>query len=288
MTTQIVIHILPQEIDWFEWQSKQLKIGSPYITTNVVIDATLNLNLVDWANSKIPKEYFIEKFLQIEKNFDWAETIFDVDDSMRCLGIDDKRRSSIRNYNPDNFIYLDCDMIFKPETLALLISAASSIDNEYYIISPQVTKLWDNSWDVLSNEFYKNEMYGFQEKIDPYSILLESYGDVILKPIDVFKFGGGWINMLSNKLLKMTDIPDSFGPYGIDDTYVMYCCQIMKSKSMNVKQYVLENVVVAENLKYRYQPYTNLLKLIDKKDEFRSNAESKFNEEIVNFIKKNK
>jgi hypothetical protein len=24
MTTQIVIHLLPQEIDWFEWQIKQL------------------------------------------------------------------------------------------------------------------------------------------------------------------------------------------------------------------------------------------------------------------------
>jgi hypothetical protein len=36
MTTQIVVHLLPHEIDWFEWQSKQFKIGSSYINTNII------------------------------------------------------------------------------------------------------------------------------------------------------------------------------------------------------------------------------------------------------------
>ena len=62
MTTQIVVHLLPHEIDWFEWQSKQLKIGSYYIEDKVIIDVTLNLNLVDWEKSQLPKKYFIDKF----------------------------------------------------------------------------------------------------------------------------------------------------------------------------------------------------------------------------------
>jgi len=37
MTTQIVIHLLPHEIDWFEWQSKQLKAGSIYIEDKVIV-----------------------------------------------------------------------------------------------------------------------------------------------------------------------------------------------------------------------------------------------------------
>ena len=50
MKTQIVVHLLPHELDYFEWQTKQFKIGSDYIDKNdkVIIDVTLNLNLVNW------------------------------------------------------------------------------------------------------------------------------------------------------------------------------------------------------------------------------------------------
>ena len=286
MVTQIVIHLLPHEIDWFEWQSKQLKIGSYYIEDKVIIDVTLNLNLVDWEKSKLPKKYFIDKFNQIKQYFDWCEIIFDIDENNKCLGIDDKRRNSIRQYNPDNFVYLDCDIVFKPETLALLINGAKQIKDEYYIISPQTPKLWDITWDVLVNKSYQNEQYGFEKIIDPYSILTQDYGDILLSPINTFKFGGGWFNLLSTKLLQLTDIPDSFGPYGIDDTYVMYCCEIMKQKQIKLQQYVINNLVVAENYKYRNNPYMIYLDIINKKDEYRAQAESNFNIELNNFNKR--
>jgi len=286
MTTQIIIHLMPHEIDWFEWQSKQLKAGSCYIEDKVVIDVTLNLNLVDWKNSQIPKQYFIDKFHQIKQLFDWCEIIFEVNDNNTCLGIDDKRRNSIRKYNPDNFVYLDCDLIFKPETLALLISSAKTINDDYYIISPQTPKLWDYTWDVLVNNIYLNQQYGFEKTIDSYSILNTDYGEISLSPINVFKFGGGWFNLISAKLLKFTNIPDSFGPYGIDDTYVMYCCDIMRQKQLNPQQYVVNNLVVAENYKYRDNPYSQYLKIINKKDEYRTQAENNFGIELSNFNNK--
>lgn len=286
MTTQIVIHLLPHEIDWFEWQAKQLKIGSLYIEDKVLIDVTLNLNLINWEDSQIPKQYFIDKFHQILKYFDWCDTIIDVNENNSCLGIDDKRRTSIRNSSSDNIVYLDCDIIFKPETLALLIDGAKCLKEDYYIISPQIPKLWDFTWDVLVNGVYSNQHYGFEKTIDPYSILNSDYGDVLLSPINVFKFGGGWFNLLSTKLLKLTDIPDSFGPYGIDDTYVMYCCDIMKQKGYQVQQYVLNNLVVAENYKYRFSPYSQYLKIINKKDEFRIKAENNFQIELNKFYNK--
>jgi len=286
MTTQIIIHLMPHEIDWFEWQSKQLKAGSCYIEDKVVIDVTLNLNLVDWKNSQIPKQYFIDKFHQIKQLFDWCEIIFEANDNNTCLGIDDKRRNSIRKYNPDNFVYLDCDLIFKPETLALLISSAKTINDDYYIISPQTPKLWDYTWDVLVNNIYLNQQYGFEKTIDSYSILNTDYGEISLSPINVFKFGGGWFNLISAKLLKFTNIPDSFGPYGIDDTYVMYCCDIMRQKQLNPQQYVVNNLVVAENYKYRDNPYSQYLKIINKKDEYRTQAENNFGIELSNFNNK--
>jgi hypothetical protein len=283
MTTQIIVHLLPHEIDWFEWQAKQLKIGSVYIEDKVIIDITLNLNLVDWGKSHIPKQYFIDKFNQIKQYFDWCQTIFEINQDNTCLGIDDKRRSSIRKYTPDNFVYLDSDIIFKSETLALLINGAKQIDNKYYIISPQIPKLWDRTWDILANEKYINEQYGYEKQIDPYSILTTDYGDISLTPINVFKFGGGWFNLISSELLKFTDIPDSFGPYGIDDTYVMYCCDIMKQKGKYAQQYIVNNLVIAENYKWRNNPYFQYLEIIDKKDEYRKQAEDNFQIELNKF-----
>lgn len=286
MITQIIVHLLPHEIDWFEWQAKQLKIGSCYIEDKIIVDVTLNLNLINWNNSQLPKQYFINKFNQIKQLFDWCETIFEIDENNKCLGIDDKRRNSIRKYNPDNFIYLDCDVIFKPETLALLINSAKTVNDDYYIISPQIPKLWDSTWDTIVNKVYLNEQYGFEKIMDPYSILNTDYGDIFLSSINTFKFGGGWFNLLSAKLLKLTDIPDSFGPYGVDDTYVMICCDMMKQKGYQVQQYILEGIVVAENIKYRWNSYQDYLYLINKQDEFRKQAENNLNIELQKFINK--
>ena len=232
MTTQIVVHLLPHEIDWFEWQTKQFKLGSTHVDSNIIIDVTLNLNLVDWSKSQMPKQYYIDKFNYIQTLWDWAETKFDVNEDGTCLGCDDKRRTSIRATEADNILYLDSDLIFKPETLSYMVSAASVVEDEYYIISPQTVRMWDSSWDVITNKEYLNVPANMETYYanDPFEIIAKDIYDIELKKIDEFKFGGGWFNLLSTKLLKLTDIPDSFGPYGIDDLYVMICCNIMKQK----------------------------------------------------------
>lgn len=287
MITQIVIHLLPYELDHFEWQSKQFKLGSNFLSSDdkIIIDATLNLNLVDWNQSQLSKQFFIDKFNQIKALWDWAETKFIVDENNKCLGCDDKRRESIRTSAADNILYLDSDIIFKPESLSYIINGARALDNEYYIISPQIYKLWDDSWDSLVNDNFKH-LKASQDylTIDPYKIISYGSDDVNIETIPEFKFGGGWFNLISTKLLKLTDIPDSFGPYGIDDLYVMICCDIMKQKNYNVQQYILNGIIVAENLKYRQDPYKNLLYLINKQSEFRAQAENNLQIEINKFI----
>jgi hypothetical protein len=286
MITQIVIHLLPHEIDWFEWQSKQFKLGSYYIQDKVIIDVTLNLNLIDWNQSQLPKQFFIDKFNQIKLLWDWAETQFIIDENNKCLGCDDKRRESIRSTIADNILYLDSDLLFKPELLNYIIESAKLINHDYYIISPQTVKMWDNSWDIITNKNYINNPANMETYYanDPFKIISNNFEDLNLTPINQFKFGGGWFNLLSTKLLKLTDIPDSFGPYGIDDLYVMVCCNIMKQKGYDVQQYVLENAVAIENFKYRWNPYKEYLYSISKQDEFRKLAEDNLNLEIQNFI----
>ncbi len=290
MITQIVIHLLPHEIDWFEWQIKQLKQGSYSLEKddNVIIDVTLNLNLIDWSQSQLPKQFFIDKFKQIEQLCDWCQTQFIVDQENKCLGCDDKRREAIRSTQSDNILYLDCDLIFEPGLLWYMIGAAKLIENEYYIISPQTVRMWDSSWDALVNQKYLNTPANMETYYnnDPFKVITDPQSDLNLKPIDQFKFGGGWFNLLSTKLLQLTDMPDSFGPYGVDDTYVMICCEIMKQKGYNIQQYVLENTIVTENFKYRWNPYKDYLSLIDKQSEFRQMAEFNLSKEIQNFISK--
>lgn len=285
MTTQIVVHLLPHEIDWFEWQSKQFKLGSKNVISDIIIDVTLNLNLIDWEKSSIPKKFYTDKFECIKSLWDWAETKFDVNEDGSCLGCDDKRRSSIRESKSDNILYLDSDVIFHTETLTYLVYAAKNVTEDYYIISPQTVRMWDSTWDVLTNSKYLSQPANMETYYsnDPFEVIASNLDEISLKKIDVFKFGGGWCNLISTKLLKLTDIPDSFGPYGIDDLYVMKCCDIMKHRGINVNQYVLDGLVVIENFKYRKNIHKDFLYLIDRQTEFRQVAESSLHMELNNF-----
>lgn len=274
---------MPYEIDWFDWQSKQLKQCSHYLQEddNIILDVTLNLNFVDWNNSNLPKEYFINKFNKILKDqFDWCSVISDINEDKSCNGVADKRRHSIQTHDVDQFIYLDCDIIFPPYTLKLLLDASKQVTSEYYIISPQIPKLWDESWDVLMNKEYKNFIWDGKTFIDPYTVITTSYGDPILTPINTFKLGGGWFNLISANLLKTIGIPDSLGPYGPDDTFLMYGCHFMKESKIDVQQYIIENLVVTENLKYNTNIYTDLIVNTNDRMSFRADSEKHFHIEI--------
>lgn len=290
MTTQIVIHLLPQEIDWFEWQIKQLKQGSYYLEhdDNIIIDVTLNLNLVNWETSQLPKQFFIDKLYQIEKLCDWCDTKFDVDEENKCLGCNDKRRDSINSSSSDNILYLDSDLFFTPELLKYIIDAAKIIENEYYVISPQTVRIWDNSWDIITNTKYLSTPANMDiyYNNDPFKVIHNNSESVSVTPISKFKFAGGWFNLFSTKLLKLINIPISLGPYGVDDTYVMVCCSILNQHKYSVQQFILEGTTVIENFKYRCNPYKNFLSLIDKAVTFRTEAQNNLSKEIEIFYKK--
>lgn len=287
-SSHIVIHLLPQEIDWFEWQIKQLKLGSFYLSKNdkILIDVTLNLNLINWENSKLPKEFFIDKFKQIEKLCDWCETSFMIDEHNIILGCNDKRRHSIRNSSYNNIIFLDPDIIFTPEILKYLINASKILHDKYYIITPQTTQLWDNSWDDIVNNSHKHLNYEELEdrRYDSFLIYWDNYEDEInLKSKENFKFGGGWFNLFSANLLKFIDIPESLKGYGEDDLFLMVGCELLNEKKYDIKQYVLENSLISENVKYRFNPYNNFLHFNNIGVEFKENSKKNLHSEVLKF-----
>ena len=154
--------------------------------------------------------------------------------------------------------------------------------NLYYIITPQITPMWDNSWDPIVNNEFKNDGIHFQSR-DPYKHFQCLSNDVMIKPIDGFKFGGGWATVISTQLAKKIGIPESLGHYGLEDTFIMYCSYMMQQKGLGVTQYVLENEIIVEDHLYRFNPYKEFLTVINKQEEFKKIAHESFQKELIKF-----
>jgi hypothetical protein len=179
-------------------------------------------------------------------------------------------------------------LFFTPQLLKYTIEASKLIEHDYYIISPQTVRMWDTSWDIITNKKYFTLPPNLDTYYsnDPFQTISISSEEIIVSPIERFKFAGGWFNLLSSKLLKFTDIPDSLGSYGVDDTYVMVCCDIMKQKGYKIQQYVLEGTTIIENFKYRLDPYKEYLTLTHQPREYQKIAENNLNLELQKFANK--
>ena len=294
---QIILHCLPREIDEVERICNHLQRSSHFLQNNdkVILDFTLNVSdvLTDWDKSKLPKDFFIEKWKMIEQRSDWThKNIFEINTDETCLGCNDKRRNSIRQYSDDvtHFMYLDTDVHFSIYNLSYIFRAIEQIKNEYCIISSQLLRLWDDGWDIISNDRFIP--MGYDSKIwlkfDPFGIdseVLNHSDNLSLKEIPYIKFGGGWFNVFSSNLLKLIDVPDSLSSYGLDDTFVEEGCRMMQQKGYDIKQYTLDNMLVCENRKYRnLNPYVNFITDKTNSDEFkqhyRDNANKYYPEEL--------
>lgn len=304
-TIQIVIHCLPREIDQLERVLNSLYESYCFVENEakLTLDITLNLNdtFTDWDKSTLKKDYFENKFRILQNIHSWADCKFEIDSNKKCLGINDKRRSSINNdFDCDYILYLDLDLFFPKYIFIPIVQLLNQLDtNSYIIVSPQLVKLWDSSWDILVNEKFSKEDYGYFEHFDPYTVNKIAYdnlveGKVGVKQLPSIKFGGGWFNLFSKKLLKFINIPDSLGPYGLDDTFIMMGANIMRDKGIDVQQYCLQGIVCAENIKYsiyNFNPYSNLIhdySFLEKgrkfKQKFRENANQNFQIELNKFL----
>lgn len=293
----ISIFVLPSEIDNLQTTLYNLRRNYAVMSGHEFgFDITLCLSdtLTDWEFS-LPKSYFEDKFNQMtEKLCDWAtpqsiETEYGND----ILGCVSQRRHSLKYLNKYDFtLWLDNDLFFNDYFLSYVAVSADMLHQnniDQYIITPQITRQWDDSWDVLVNEQLLSRELNDNIKADVFDLGLTEFGKVGLKPISQFKGAGGWGTVISNDLLEITGIPESFGHYGLEDTYVMTCAQILQqmNRPQRPQQFVLENMLVCENHMYQTNEYLkNQLRIIDKKDEFRQIATSNFNNEIHKFIQR--
>jgi hypothetical protein len=242
MEYRIVQYIQPWEIDDFERQVNQ-HIKSSYNiknSKNIIFDVTLNLDMVDWNLSKIPKQYFLNKFKYLKSKLDiYFTTNFDTDSEIK--GCTDKRRS-VQNKNQNFIIWLDSDLYFSIYTLPYLINAAEIIESDCYILSPQLIRYWDSSWDCLVAERFLSQPYNHRDYFDVYSLdNIISNNEISIQHNNTIKFGGGWFNLFTNSVFKKIPIPIEIGSYGPDDTYISMCA-IKKQ----IPQFILSNIIVSE------------------------------------------
>jgi hypothetical protein len=288
---EILIHIMPSEIDQLEQTLIGLKKSNNYIKNEeFLVEVCLNANLTDWNKSKLDLNFFENKLNEFKKlTSTWAKTRFWTSKNNEVLGCTDLHRLSGRLYNPNAFIWLDVDIVFSDSLLYHIVEAHKQLSKseKYFVITPETTRIWDNTWDVITNENCLKEEASKENYFnrDPYTTT-GLVGEVNVSKINTFKFASGWFTLLSNDLIKKVDIPNRMGPYYMDDTFIMVCCIYGQQKGFNASQFVINNEVIIENNKFRYNPYKDYIVTINKKDEFMDIAKNNFNESVQEYLNK--
>jgi hypothetical protein len=284
---------LPYEIDELENTLNQLRRAQYYspkgIDWNLDVTLCTSGEMVDWNKSSINKKYFVDKFLKLSYHTDWCVKTFQV--SEEILGCVSQRRFSLNKHNDaDYFIWLDTDIIFEERTLSYIVSSIQGINKDYplSVITPEIVRVWDNTWDCIVNEQFLDKPLEYQKTNDPYK---DSgiKGDISIVPVNNsnspqsrFKFAGGWFTCISGKLLNRIGIPDSFAHYGYEDTFLMVGSEkLVREQNEEIHQFKIKNLVVCENYKYRgHYHYLNSLSVYDRREEFKKISHDNFLPEL--------
>jgi len=303
---RISIFLFPWEIDKFQATSDRLKLCANFLKDienwEIIVDVTLNISdkAINWNNSQIKEDFFINSFNNICKKLTPVFTVEkNIETTNKLFGCVDKRRESFSKPS-DYIMWLDTDIFFPTHLIYSMIQAIPNINHEYFVLCPQILKLWDGSWDVLTNEYYINEdrttkpwRYPNREifECDLRNQLNFFNGNVELKKLDTFKFAGGWCILFSKKLLEKINIPSSFGSYGLEDTFVMEGCNHMKYKKYDISQYILKNIVIGEHHlsthNYENYDFKNLLNIVlPPKEEQKQPSIDNYNVEIEKLFNK--
>ena len=287
MKYHISIHISPYEIDNYQTFIHQLRRNLNYVEDEIIFSPYLNLSkyFYNWEDSTLNPFYFVNRFNELN---DIVREYCVLDDHVnfdeKILGAFSYKTMFLNEYKDevDAFIWFDSDMIFPDNTIAMLIASHKSSETKYCIVTPQIHRLWDTTWDILVNKDYINipashdNYFGF----DGYSLYKRNDEDIFLDTNKQrFKFASGWCNLLSSELFRdLIDFTYDLGHYGPDDTFIMNLLNYYKfNKGKDINQYILKNVVVTENYKHSLNQY---------KDYIVKNANIKTKEEFTNEVNK--
>ena len=244
---------MPWEIDYALLTFSQLKKSKYYLPNdiNITIDTVLNLSsfLIDWDQTKLPKEYFIEKYNTISlllNDYTHNKKIYDGDELYGSIDlVRDAYQTDIEYY-----INICPDMYFHEHLLSYLIQAASNTTNEYFVITPQICRMWDESWEILTHpKFAVGPHYGWEHTTDIFDVdyyLRTSEEPVKIIPINQHKWAG-WFDLYNKKFYeKLVNVPTEWAGYGAWDAYGMAVTTYAKQQGYDFQQYRLDGQIIFE------------------------------------------
>jgi hypothetical protein len=253
MNIKLKIHFMPWEIDHALMTFTQLKKSFFYLPedANVTIETVLNLSskFVDWDNSLLPKEFFKQKYDDLSLLLDDYNHIKRTYEGDEIYGYLNLQRESI-SPEIDYYIGICPDIYFSEHLLALLIESTRLIKNKYFVVTPQIYKKWDNSWDEITNPDYIDVPNKEYENYDLYKIRNQiKLKDENISLIPVKRSKWAWWFDLYNKAFyeELCPVHDDWKGYGPWDWYSIMLSEHAKfGMGLDFQQYLLKGQTILE------------------------------------------
>lgn len=242
---------MPYEIDYALLSYIQLKKSKFYIPSGVdiEIDTVLNCSdyLIDWDNTVLPKKFFIQKFEELGvllKDYKVNQKVYEGNE---CYGILDLQRESY--CGADYYINITPDMYFSEHLLILFIESTKIIQNKYYVVTPEIHKMWDKTWDEIVNKRYMDVPYANSHDVDLFQIRFDMKKDGVkpqLEPTKRSKWAW-WLDLYNREFYEeFAPVQDDWYGYGPWDWWSLILTEYAKSKGADFQEYVLRGQTIFE------------------------------------------
>jgi hypothetical protein len=252
MNIKVKLHLMPWEIDQALMTFTQLKKSYYYLPkdVNVTIETVLNLSscFVDWNKSHLPKDFFISKYNDISlllNNYNHIKRIYDGDEIYGYLNL---QRESISK-EIDYYIGVCPDFYFSEYLLSSLIETTRVITNKYFVVTPQIYKKWDTTWDEITNPSYIDIPYDKYNEYDVYEVrhqLKLNNEELSLFPVNRNKWAW-WFDLYNKEFYEnLCPVHNDWKGYGPWDWYSMLLSQQVKSMGVDFQQYLLRGQTILD------------------------------------------
>ena len=243
---------MPWELDYALLSFTQFKKSKYYLDGEDTIEINPSLNLsshiINWEKSKISKDLLISRFNQYLKLLEGYKVTPIIYEGDELYGHLDHQRDAI-SPEVDFYISVCPDMYFSEHLLPLLISSSKQIYTKYFVLTPEIYKMWDNTWDEITNQDYLNVPYDEWNKGDIFDIrsnMKNSEKGITLETTMKSKWAG-WFDLFNKEMYEnLVPIQKDWNGYGPWDWYSLMITEACKKNGVDFQQYILRGQTIFE------------------------------------------
>ena len=243
---------MPWEIDNALLTFTQLKKSYFHLAedVNVTIETVLNLStkFIDWEESILPKEFFITKYNDVSillSDYNHIKRVYEGDEVYGFLNL---QKESISK-EVDYYVGICPDIYFSEHLLSLLIESTRVIKNKYFVVTPQIYKKWDDTWDEITDKNYLNVPYSDWDKADIYKIIHEielNQSEISVIPTDRSKWAW-WFDLYNKEFYEnLCPVPEDWNGYGPWDWYSILLSEKALNAGVDFRQYLLKGQTILD------------------------------------------